>query len=80
MFDLLVESRSPLVANTISSVFKGVSRERILTPDCNGNRNIKSFFSVKLSASDVIIIIILFISTNDGIPYTVYECDVLTAL
>lgn len=28
MFDLLVESRSPLVANTVSSVFKGVSRER----------------------------------------------------
>lgn len=27
MFDLLVESRSPLVASTISSVFKGVSRE-----------------------------------------------------
>lgn len=30
MFDLLVESRSPAVANTISSVFKAVSRDRLL--------------------------------------------------
>lgn len=29
MFDLLVESRSPLVANTVSSVFKGVREQSL---------------------------------------------------
>lgn len=32
MFDLLVESRSPLVSNTVGSVFKAVSRD-----DSNGS-------------------------------------------